>query len=188
MSIEVEFIVQTEAFQHVKLTLSGSDLAEARDESPAMTFEEWMGDYWASMKAGVLYGRDKALAEATSALPLEPIPPVGTFEMPTREEFEAQVDAIAAAKDIVEMTQEGVIDLLAVGLGATVLSEEEKPVEVPSGPSVEDPTDRDDATLGEAQAFAESKPKRPWDKKPAAKKAATPKAAAKTETKSDWDF
>lgn len=171
MSIEVEFIVQTEAFQHVKLTLSGSDLAEARDESPAMTFEEWMGDYWASMKAGVLYGRDKALLNAKLAAGIEQAKAGQTHDL---GDFSRHLE------DDPETAHEGAVEALKEGLGATVLGEEEKPAEGPSSPSL--------GEIAEMMVEADAKPKRPWDKKPAAKKSAAPKAAAKTEAKSDWDF
>lgn len=187
MSIEAEFVVNIGQYEHVKLTLSGKDLEEARDESPSMTFEEWLGDYWASLKAAVLYGRDQAL-KGVESRPLTP------------------------AVNVPEETREDPVKLLTEELGATVLEVHEEPQEAPSGPSVGDTVEVGGMTFTKKSENPfpeeEKQSSRPWKNKPATKKKpkawedpvtegpdATPeesvtatKAARKAASAGDWDW
>lgn len=63
MSVEAEFIVNLGPYEHVKVTLSGDDLTDAM-KGGLDSVGEALGDMHASLKAAVLYGRDKALLDA----------------------------------------------------------------------------------------------------------------------------
>lgn len=112
MSIEAEFIVNLGPYEHVKLTfkVDGVDdlfadmgwLDEGRREA--------LGDYHASLKAAILYGRDRALNAVRQA-------------------------GETIKEDDSREAQEDPVELLKEELGATVLEVREEPVEAPSSPS-----------------------------------------------------
>lgn len=64
MTYSAEFIVNTGQFEHVKLTIDGQDFADrffGKDED----MEVLLGDYQASLRVAVIYGRDHAGDEVT---------------------------------------------------------------------------------------------------------------------------
>jgi len=166
VSISAEFIVNLGPYEHVKISVSAESFGGLADQMDHLTkgeVAENFGDWHACLKAAVLYGRDQAFTGAKAP----------ERELTILEQAEEQ-HRIATMHDDPEegpeTAHEGAVEALKEELGATVLTEEEKPSEVPSSPSAVD-----------------AKPKRPWDKKPA-KKAVAPKPQPKTESTSDWDF
>lgn len=187
MSIEAEFIVQTESFQHVKVTVRGENVGDLFTQMASITegHREILGDYWASLKAAVLYGRDKALLDARLAAGIEQAKAGETKDL---GDFSQEEDP--------EEGQEDPVKLLTEELGAIVLEVTEKPQEGPSSPSGL-----------RANGSEPDAPARPWKNKLAAKKTkawedpvtegpdATPeesvtatKAARKAATASEWDW
>jgi len=74
VSIEIEFTVQTEQFHPVRVAIRGENVGDVFTQMASITegHREILGDYHASLKAAVLYGRDKALeavAKSLEALP-----------------------------------------------------------------------------------------------------------------------
>ena len=60
MTYSAEFIVNVGQYEHVKLTISGEEfLDEFANKGPDL--HVLLGDYHASLKVAVLYGRDQAL-------------------------------------------------------------------------------------------------------------------------------
>jgi len=204
VSIEAEFIVNLGPYEHVKVTLSGENLSRTLMETaPDMPFGEALGDYHASLKAGVLYGRDKALEavgetvfenKAEEAQPL--FKQVEGEDLPNGNvAFRVhQGEPLAPLVDVPEGGQEDPVKLLTEGLGATVLEVREKPQEgpsegVPGAAWAHAPDDVLDLLVKEE----EKQSSRPWKNKPAAKKTKAWESeapAAKPEpTKSDnWDW
>lgn len=182
MSIEAEFIVQTEPFQHVKVTLSDKDLISALVKSaPDLPFGEALGDYWASLRAAVLYGRDKALEAVAKAEPPVRDEPFAS----TQEYMESSIAELAAqdsaefhdAQDATEEALEGASELLQRELGATVLEVTEKPQKGPSSPSTDRPW----------KSKPKAKKQRPWEEGAPATKP-EPAKTDKRDVADDWGF
>lgn len=174
MSVSAEFIVNLGPYEHVKLTLSDDNLMSIYGDSKE-SFEEWLGDYHASLKAAVLYGRDQALRVLDAA----------EWERSGKPVKASPPESIPlVVEDDPETALEGAVEALAEGLGATVLGEEEKPSEAPSSPSSRPWKNKPKA-----------KKQQPWedpiqdgpDATPEEAVAAT-KAARKAAAASDWDF
>ena len=200
MSIEAEFIVNLGPYEHVKVTLSGENLSRTLMETaPDMPFGEALGDYHASLKAAVFYGRDKALLDVRLAAGIEQAKAgetkdLGDFSHHLRDDPEEaqplfrqvegedlpngnvafkvhQGEPLTPLVDVPEEAQEDPVKLLTEELGATVLEVREKPAEAPSSPSTD----------------------RPWKSKPAAKKkkaweSEAPAAKPEPTKSDDWDW
>jgi hypothetical protein len=128
VTYSAEFIVNVGQYEHVKLTIEGQDFKDAfvgrlDTDGNLADYGTVIGDYYASLKAAVLYGRDQALNavknETVKVPPLEPIPRATVDpSWPVRPEDDDSISVIVEE------------------LGATVVSVEtvEPPEDAPKKP------------------------------------------------------
>lgn len=167
MSIEAEFIVNLGPYEHVKLMLSDDNLMSIYGDSKE-PFDEWLGDYHASLKAAVLYGRDRALLNVSLAAGIEQAKAGETHDLG---------DFSKHPEDAPEEAQEDPVELLKEELGATVLEVREKPADVPSSPAKDRPWSKKPA----------AKKVKEWEKAPA-EEPEPAKVKKNAAAASEWDF
>jgi hypothetical protein len=91
VTYSAEFIVNVGQYEHVKLTIEGQDFKDAfvgrlDTDGNLADYGTVIGDYYASLKAAILHGRDQALNAARAAN--ETIKPI---EKLITEELDAKV-------------------------------------------------------------------------------------------------
>jgi hypothetical protein len=158
VSIEIEFTVQTEQFHPVRVAIRGENVGDVFTQMASITegHREILGDYHASLKAAVLYGRDKALEAVAKAEP-----PVRDEPFASTQEYME-----ASFREPPQEAQQDPVKLLTEELGATVLEVTEKSQE---GPTQASPAGSVNAPK-EIHLPSSPSTDRPWKNKPATKK------------------
>jgi hypothetical protein len=177
VSIEAEVIFNLGPYEHFKLTVRGDSTYDVMAQlETSEEFARWMGDYHASTKAAVLYGRDKAFEAVAKAEP-----PVRDEPFASTQEYME-----ASFREPPEEAQEDPVKLLTEELGATVLEVTEKPVEGPEEASTGRPWKNKPTAKKKPKAWEDPVTEGP-DATPEESVTAT-KAARKAASAGDWDW
>lgn len=129
MTYSAEFIVRTGDFEHVKFTVDGEDFWQTFDKGEDLGPQ--LGDYHASLRAAVLYGRDNAIKEVAEATKASGVMTPKAIEASPVDLIESELGA-TVIEEIVHEARESFEDTMQKAVQAASEGSKKRPWDVAS--------------------------------------------------------